>query len=216
MVFSPHTATQTLPESKGIRLFQSNLLEALTHVHPIVPLCLWGPLAVMLIGRGVLVHGHDWSDLGVMLFTGLLAWTLGEYLVHRFVFHFSPTTDMGRYLVYLFHGIHHDDPNDRTRLVMPPAGAILIIGTIYVFFSLLIPHPWIEPFFGFFIIGYLAYDYTHYAIHFWPMRGRIGAYIKRNHLLHHFQESEARFGVSSPLWDFVFGSRGKLPTSPQG
>jgi len=203
----------SLPESKGIRLFKNNFLEALTHVHPAVPLCLWGPIALWLLARGVLTHGYGLVDLGVMLVTAAFAWTLSEYLVHRFVFHFKPKTAPGRYLVYLFHGIHHDDPNDRTRLVMPPAGAILIIGLIYVLFSLVLPHPWIEPFFGFFIISYLCYDYTHYAIHFWPMRGRIGAYIKHNHLLHHFQEHNARFGVSTPFWDVVFRTRGRLPTT---
>ena len=202
-----------MPDSKGIRLFKNNALEALTHVHPVVPLCLWGPIALWLIGRGVLLHGYGLVDLVGMLAAGAIAWTLSEYLVHRFVFHFRPTTEVGRYLVYLFHGIHHDDPNDRTRLVMPPAGSILIIGFIYLLFSLVLPRPWIEPFFGFFIIGYLCYDYTHYGIHFWPMRGRIGAYIKRNHLLHHFQEQHARFGVSSPLWDVVFRTGGKLTTT---
>lgn len=199
--------------SKGIRLFKHNFLEALTHVHPVVPLCLWGPIALVLLGRGVLMHGYGFADLLLMLVAGVFAWTLGEYVVHRFVFHFQARSRVSKYLVYLFHGIHHDDPNDRTRLVMPPAGAILIIGLIYGVFSTFVPSPWIEPFFGFFIIGYLCYDYTHYAIHFWPMSGRIGAYLKRNHLLHHFQEQNARFGVSTPIWDFVFGTRGKLATT---
>ena len=182
-------------------------------MHPVVPLCLWGPIAVVLIGRGVVVHEYGLPVLLLMLVAGFFAWTLGEYLVHRFVFHFQARSRVGKYLVYLFHGIHHDDPNDRTRLVMPPAGAILIIGLMYGLFSTFVPNPWIEPFFGFFIIGYLCYDYTHYAIHFWPMNGRIGAYLKRNHLLHHFQEQNSRFGVSSPIWDFVFGTRGKLATT---
>ena len=46
---------------------------------------------------------------------------------------------------------------------MPPAGAILLMAFFYGGFWLALPHPWIEPFFGFFIIGYLCYDYTHYA-----------------------------------------------------
>ncbi len=188
-------------------------MEALTHVHPIVPLCLWGPIALVLLGRGVVVHGYGFVDLLLMLVAGLVAWSLGEYLVHRFVFHFRARSRVSKYLVYLFHGIHHDDPNDRTRLVMPPAGAILILGLIYGVFWTFVPHPWIEPFFGFFIVGYLCYDYTHYAIHFWPMPGRIAGFLKRNHLLHHFQEQHARFGVSSPIWDFVFGTCGKLATT---
>ncbi len=185
-------------------------MEALTHVHPSIPLCVWGPIALWLLWRGAIVHGYGPADFAIMLIAGGFAWTLIEYSVHRFTFHFKAQSAVGKYLVYLFHGIHHDDPNDRTRLVMPPAGAILLMALFYGGFWLVLPHPWIEPFFGFFVIGYLCYDYTHYAIHFWPMSSRIGAYLKRNHLLHHFQEQDSRFGVSTPLWDFVFGTRGKL------
>ena len=199
-----------LSHSKGIRLFKNNFMEALTHVHPSIPLCVWGPIALWLLWRGAIVHGYGPADFAIMLIAGGFAWTLIEYSVHRFMFHFKAQSGVGKYLVYLFHGIHHDDPNDRTRLVMPPAGAILLMALFYGGFWLVLPHPWIEPFFGFFIIGYLCYDYTHYAIHFWPMSSRIGAYLKRNHLLHHFQEQDSRFGVSTPLWDFVFGTRGKL------
>ncbi len=199
-----------MAKTKDIRLFENNFLEAMTHVHPAVPLCLWGPVALVLIVRGAWIHGYGAVDLGLMVLAAAFAWTFAEYAIHRFVFHFPARSRVGKYLVHLFHGVHHDAPNDRTRLLMPPAGAILIFGCIFGFFRMLLPHPWVEPFCGFFIIGYLCYDYTHYAVHFWPMKGRIGRSIKRNHLLHHFQEYQARFGVSSPLWDWVFGTRGKI------
>jgi sterol desaturase/sphingolipid hydroxylase (fatty acid hydroxylase superfamily) len=52
--------------------------------------------------------------------------------------------------------------------------------------------------------GYLAYDMLHYAIHRGVMKSRIGAYLRKHHLQHHYAVPERNFGVSSPLWDFVF------------
>ena len=97
---------------------------------------------------------------------------------------------------------------DKTRLVMPPAGAIPIMAVLYLLFSLVIPNPWIEPFCGFFIIGYLIYDYIHYATHHFPMRNPVAKYLKLYHLKHHYSGETGRYGVSSPLWDRAFGSGG--------
>ena len=52
--------------------------------------------------------------------------------------------------------------------------------------------------------GYLAYDVLHYYIHKRPMRSRIGMYLRRHHLQHHYAAPERNFGVSTPFWDFVF------------
>ena len=94
-----------------------------------------------------------------------------------------------------------------SRLVMPPVGAVILMTLLWMLFSVFIPNPWIEPFCAFFLIGYLTYDYTHYAIHHFPMRNPVAAYLKRYHLQHHFAGSDVRFGVSSPIWDFVFGTK---------
>jgi sterol desaturase/sphingolipid hydroxylase (fatty acid hydroxylase superfamily) len=74
---------------------------------------------------------------------------------------------------------------------------------------------WTAPAFGAFLFGYLAYDLLHYATHHLPMPGAVGRWLKRHHLLHHHASPDARFGVSSALWDVVFrtlpGSSGVSP-----
>ena len=70
---------------------------------------------------------------------------------------------------------------------------------------------WVEPFFACFILGYLAYDYTHFAIHSRRQRSRLGRYLQRHHMLHHFATPNARWGVSSPLWDWIFRTAGPRP-----
>jgi len=60
-----------------------------------------------------------------------------------------------------------------------------------------------------FLVGYLAYDLIHYATHHFPMRRGYAKYLKRYHMAHHYKTPDARFGVSSPAWDWVFGTMGQ-------
>jgi len=200
----------------SVRLFQNDLLEALTHVHPLVPLLFWGPIAGFLLWRSVAVHELPASGLFAIGALALFLWTLTEYCLHRFVFHFPAQSRAGRYLVFLFHGVHHATPRDKTRLVMPPAGGILLLIVLYQVFRLLVPAPWIEPFLAFFLVGYLAYDYIHYATHHFPMRSKVLHFLKVYHLHHHYGAKGLRFGVSSPIWDRVFGTYPANPRSRDG
>jgi sterol desaturase/sphingolipid hydroxylase (fatty acid hydroxylase superfamily) len=202
---------QSKNEHQSIRLFENDFLERLSHVHPITPLLLWGPIAGWLIWRSLVQHQLPILPvLGIGL-AGIFTWTLTEYALHRFLFHFPARSKLGKWLVFLFHGNHHDDPKDKTRLVMPPAGAIPIMAVIYGLFALVIPDPWIEPFCAFFIIGYLIYDYIHYSTHHFPMRNPVAKFLKHYHLRHHFSGQSGRYGVSSPLWDIAFNTRPKSP-----
>jgi len=191
---------------ESVRLFRNDFLEALTHVHPIVPLLFWGPVAAYLLWRSAAVHNLPAQGLLAIGVLGLFVWTLTEYCLHRFVFHYPAQSRIGKYLVFMFHGVHHAAPRDKTRLVMPPAGGIILLAGLYQVFRLVVPAPWIEPFCAFFIIGYLAYDYVHYATHHFPMRTPLLHFIKVYHLQHHYGAKGLRYGVSSPLWDRVFGT----------
>ena len=110
---------------------------------------------------------------------------------------------------FLFHGVHHAQPQLKTRLVMPPILSIpLAVGLLRT--VLLRGRPasrraqWVAPLFAGFIVGYLIYDMMHYATHHFPMRSGYLKYIKRYHMAHHFKAPDALYGVSSPVWDRVF------------
>ena len=189
---------------ESIRLFENDLLERLSHVHPITPLVVWAPVAAWLFWRSFSLYELAlWPVAGIAIL-GMLTWTLSEYCLHRFIFHFPAKSKIGKWFVFLFHGNHHEDPKDKTRLVMPPAGAIPIMALLYLLFGLFIPQPWIQPFCAGFIIGYLIYDYIHYATHHFPMKGPVAKFLKHYHLKHHFSGETGRYGVSSPFWDIVF------------
>lgn len=199
-------------EHQSIRLFENDTLERLSHVHPITPLLVWSPVVCWLFWRALQVDALGVWQVAALTLGGLFSWTLVEYCLHRFLFHYQASSRAGQWLVFLFHGNHHEDPMDKTRLVFPPAGAIPIMALLYLMFSLLIPRPWIVPFMAGFIIGYLMYDYIHYGTHHFQMRNPAAKFLKHYHLLHHFSRQTGRYGVSSPLWDLVFGTRPPQPS----
>ena len=196
-----------------IRLFESDVLEFFTHIHPVVVAVIWLPVTAYFLIRAVRTVPADVSPLylPVAVLVGLFVWTLAEYTLHRFVFHFKPRTSWQERLSFLFHGVHHAQPRSKTRLVMPPAVSVPLALLFYGLFTLVLEillgaGYWVAPLFGGFILGYLIYDLSHYAMHHLGMPGGYLQRIRRHHMLHHAKTPNQRFGVSSPLWDHVFST----------
>ena len=61
-------------------------------------------------------------------------------------------------------------------------------------------------FFPGFLLGYLMYGSMHFAIHAWNPPFKWMKPLWRNHHLHHYKQQEKGFGVSTTLWDRVFGT----------
>jgi sterol desaturase/sphingolipid hydroxylase (fatty acid hydroxylase superfamily) len=141
---------------------------------------------------------------------GLFIWTFAEYSLHRWVFHYHPTSELGKKLHFLMHGVHHDYPQDHTRLVMPPPVSIPLAAAFGFLFSWLFGAHW-EAIFAGFLVGYVIYDTTHYATHHWKMQSGLGRFLREYHLRHHFRDDDLGYGVSSPLWDYVFGTVSTRP-----
>jgi len=139
-------------------------------------------------------------------FAGFFLWTLVEYLLHRFVFHYESEGQLGQRIHFLIHGLHHNDPIDPTRLVMPPVASLILAVIFYSAFQCVLGPVFVEPFFAFFLIGYLCYDYIHFAVHHFTPRTRLGKFLKQSHMQHHYVNPNIHLGVSSPLWDYVFGT----------
>lgn len=190
-----------------IRLFKSDFLEFFTHITPQAIVVIWSPVIVLFLIAAV-QQGAGLIILPAFVL-GLFIWTFAEYTMHRFVFHFPPRTPTMERIVFLFHGVHHAQPNLKTRLVMPPVVSVPLAFVFYGLFTLifgtLLNAPlWVAPTFAGTLTGYLIYDLTHYATHHWPLHNRYYKYLKKHHMLHHFKTENARFGVTSPVWDYVF------------
>ena len=87
---------------------------------------------------------------------------------------------------------------------MPPVVSGPLAAIFYFLFLVLIGAAFLPAFFAGFLVGYLCYDMIHYATHHAPMKGKTGLLLKHHHMRHHYQTDEYNYGVSSPLWDFVF------------
>ncbi len=191
---------------KSIQVFKNPFLEKFTHAHPLTPLVLWGPIVAGMLWHTIRVLNVSNAALVSLAVSALVTWTLVEYVLHRFVFHYEGESVWSQKIHFLIHGLHHSDPNDPTRLVMPPFGSLAIAAMIYPIFRAILGPLWAEPFFAFFLVGYLIYDYTHFAVHHFRPMTRLGKMLKTHHMQHHFVEPNSRWGVSSPVWDFVFGT----------
>lgn len=186
-------------------MFERRWMERLSHVHPATPFVFWLPVLVWPAVRAAR-SGIGAPAIATLAAAGALLWTLLEYLIHRFVFHFEGPRPWQRRAHFLVHGVHHEHPDDATRLVMPLAISIPAGAAIYVALRTALGPVLADPVFVGLALGYLAYDGTHYAIHHRPMRSRWARRLKRHHLIHHHAATPGRWGVSSPLWDWVFGT----------
>jgi sterol desaturase/sphingolipid hydroxylase (fatty acid hydroxylase superfamily) len=186
-------------------LFENRFLDFFSRVHPSIPAIVFVPVVVVGIVLGV-DRGYGALETIGLFALGLLVWTLTEYWLHRLVFHWEPDHPLGSRLHFIMHGVHHDHPNDPLRLVMPPALAIPLAALFFLLFALIFGTPAAYPLFAGFIAGYLAYDYTHYYVHHRVPKTQLGKKLREQHMRHHFQDHRYGFGVSSPLWDRVFGT----------
>lgn len=193
-------------KDETVRMFENDFLEALSRVHWTVPLWLYVPVVLFFLYRSFFVFYLGIGDVILYFLIGIFVWTLTEYLLHRFIFHFNAKSKLGKRIHFMFHGVHHDYPKDSKRLVMPPSVSIPLALLFYFLFYNIFGPLLVAPFFAGFIVGYIFYDITHYAIHHFNMKSKFWLAIKNHHMLHHYKHSDKGFGVSQPAWDHVFGT----------
>jgi dihydroceramide fatty acyl 2-hydroxylase len=192
-------------------MFESDLMDRLSRVHPVVPLIIFIPAIAVTFALGQ--EGTPPLEVSAWIFGGYVFWTLTEYWMHRIVFHFEPEEGIGARLHWIIHGVHHDHPNDPMRLVMPPSVSIPLALAFYALFQLVIGGQSADLFACGFLAGYLAYDMTHYHVHHHNPRTGLGKLIRELHMRHHFQDDTRGFGVSAPFWDYVFRTPQKRTSS---
>jgi sterol desaturase/sphingolipid hydroxylase (fatty acid hydroxylase superfamily) len=196
----PHLA----PQRGDLVMFPNNrLLERLSRISPGTVLAVFVPAAAVSFYLGIRSGEGVLPSAGLFL-AGMVFWSLFEYFFHRFVFHFYPEGDFQTRLQFTMHGVHHQYPNDKDRLVMPVTVSIPLSILLLLLFRWILGD-WVWGFFSGFIAGYLVYDMMHYAIHHAQgFKTPLLRQIRNHHLAHHFRDTRRGFGVSSPFWDAVF------------
>jgi sterol desaturase/sphingolipid hydroxylase (fatty acid hydroxylase superfamily) len=187
------------------RLFKNEFLEMLTKTHPLV---IWGmylPVMIYMIYYSNAKLNVGGGRIVLIFLAGMLFWTLFEYIAHRFLFHFVANSGKAQKFIYTLHGNHHHYPRDKQRLFMPPVPSLILASAIFGLQWLIMGEQTLMFFPGF-LFGYLMYGSMHYAIHAWnpPFKWMKGLW--RNHHLHHYKNEHNGFGVSSTIWDHIFGT----------
>ena len=192
-------------------LFENRFLEALTRTHFAFPVTLYLVVSVaVLLYAGFKTDLQMWRAVYMVPF-GALTFSLVEYCIHRFVFHFHPTTERGENIKYKIHGVHHEFPKDKDRLVMPPVLSIVLALLFYGIFSLLTGQ-YVLLFFPGFLSGYSIYLFIHYAVHRFRPPQNFLKILWTHHALHHYKSEDTAFGVSMPMWDYLFRT---MPVHPR-
>lgn len=190
-------------QESGKRLFKNPILERLTHTHIALPITLF-----LLYGLSLLL----WSIYSIQLnplltvglfFAGLFFFTFVEYAIHRFIFHMRTHTKLRKNIQHKFHGVHHNYPKDKDRLAMPPIVSIFI-ATILLFGFKLFMGDYVFGFLPGFLFGYAGYLFVHYIVHAFHIPNNFFKVLWVHHAIHHYKSDNRAFGVSSPLWDYIF------------
>ena len=132
---------------------------------------------------------------------GALGWTLAEYVLHRFDGHGMK----GRTAFSREHLQHHADPAYFAPVHLKARLAALVLGSLAAVLSLAIGPIGLSATAGF-TGGWLAYEWLHRRLHTHGPLNAYGRWARRHHFHHHFNDPKANHGVTSPVWDWVFGT----------
>src|SRR4051812_17422757 len=141
------------------------------------------------------------------LAAGLVSWGAIEYSIHRWVLHREPPREGAGLPGNRTHLAHHADPNALDRLNVQ-LGESLPICVVYFLTAWALTGDLRAAVFAYdgLMLGYFFYEYLDYQAHHGAARGPIVRYFRRYHLLHHHYDARVRFGVTSPLFDYLFGT----------
>jgi sterol desaturase/sphingolipid hydroxylase (fatty acid hydroxylase superfamily) len=195
---------ETKPKEANARIFKSPFLEALTKTSPSITLIFYSTIIILLLLIGLKWSHVSRSIMPVVYISGVLFWTLFEYFMHRYIFHINSHFKKTDRFQYIIHGVHHQHPRDEERVFMPPVPGLLITAIIW-WINFLIMGNYTFFFTAGMVTGYMFYAYIHYSVHNKPPNPRFRK-LWQHHALHHYKYQDKAFGVSSPLWDIVFGT----------
>lgn len=141
------------------------------------------------------------SRVGAVV-AGAVAWTAAEYGLHRFAMH----VPRGRGLASTEHLKHHADVTYFSPASKKAASAAGSTAVVYPVAASIAGRRRALPFTAGFLVTYYAYEIAHRRTHTHPPANRYGRWARRNHLHHHFGAPLRNFGVTTSIWDRLFGT----------
>ncbi|KAG0042573.1 fatty acid alpha-hydroxylase [Gryganskiella cystojenkinii] len=196
------------------RVFESDFLEVFSRTPWWLVPVLWLPVVALIFSWSVrgtpeTTGALSMEKAGSTFVTGVFVWSLTEYSIHRFLFHVDdllPDSTYSNVAHFLLHGIHHYLPMDRLRLVMPPVLTILIGFPLYCLAHGLFESHYANALMSGTYFGYICYDMVHYALHHSALKVQHLKEMKSYHFKHHYKQADLGYGITSKIWDRVFGT----------
>lgn len=156
------------------------------------------PLGVMLIMAGLRSHELPFFAIFLTIGSGLFLFSFFEYIIHHRLFHGSVQ------IFVLGHWAHHENPlgYDALPFFLPALLLLMLTGVL----ALLLPSYYVFLLTGSMAFGYVFYGLSHFTIHHHRFHWVFARDWAANHHIHH-HHPDTNFGVTTPLWDIVFGTR---------
>lgn len=137
-----------------------------------------------------------------LLASGMAMWSLAEYLMHRFAMHAL----RGKGMASREHLRHHADRDSILESWYFAWTGVVIVGIVFAINAARFLGPvgiclgvgWVS--------AYGFYDWIHWRAHRRPVANSYERFVRRHHFHHHFGHPMANHGVTSPVWDMVFGT----------
>ncbi len=170
------------------------------------PILFYFPVIVAVAVGNALWGGLSlWEWIGLPV-AGLLLWTLLEYVIHAFAFHPHGLPGWLK-SVQNSHAMHHAYPKRPEYIVARLSFTVPIAAGVFALLWLLLGDlRWASLILVGTVAGYLTYEVVHWSIHRrWGPR-ILPRSLVLHHLYHHYKDDQRCYGVTSPLWDFVFGT----------
>lgn len=196
-------------KEESTRLYKNKLIEFISRAPFGVPHIMWVIVAVVFYWYTITRVDLSIANIISISIIGFFSWTFMEYIIHRFVYHTETNSEGYTHFQESLHSNHHHYPKDPERLAMPPVPG-LVLGSLFFGFFYLIMGIYAFAFFPGFMLGYDAYITLHYYQH----RIKSPKYkpwkkLWQHHKAHHYSNPYSAFGVSTRLWDYVFGTMPK-------
>jgi 4-hydroxysphinganine ceramide fatty acyl 2-hydroxylase len=197
------------PDNHGsAHMFKNPVLERLSRTHISIPITMFIVVGCFALYYGITTTPTSFWVAALLVVGGFFAFTLVEYLMHRYLYHMLPTNKVKDKIQYTIHGVHHDYPKDKDRLALPPFVTGLYAVILYYVFTFIMGN-YALYFLPGFLVGYALYLGVHYMVHAYQPPKNFLKFLWVNHAIHHYKDPDVAFGVSLPLWDYVFGTAPK-------
>ncbi|HLW20417.1 MAG TPA: sterol desaturase family protein [Cyclobacteriaceae bacterium] len=197
------------PDNHGsAHMFKNPVLEKLSRTHISIPIVMFILVGGYALYYGITTAPVSFTTGALLVIAGFFSFTLVEYLMHRYLYHMLPTNKIKDKVQYTIHGVHHDYPKDKDRLALPPFITGLYALILYLVFTFLMGD-YALYFLPGFLIGYALYLGVHYMVHAYQPPKNFLKVLWVNHAIHHYKDPDVAFGVSVPIWDYIFGTAPK-------